>query len=205
MITYEDRLDRDVWWAFKEGSMHFEKANAVHKTLEKIVRRLDELGIPYALVGGMGMFFHGYRRFTDDVDLLVTREALKEIHARLEGLGYVPPFAGSKHLRDAEFGVKVEFLVAGDYPGDGKPKPVAFPNPEECTVDISGVRCLQLPKLVEIKLASGMTNAGRLKDLADVQEMIRALSLPQDLADKMDPFVRDKYRELWDAVQTSAS
>src|SRR5437763_1492416 len=120
MITYEERMDRDVWWAFKEGSMHFEKESAVHKTLEKLIRRLDELGIPYAVVGAMAMFFHGFRRFTDDVDLLVTREALKEIHARLEGLGYLPPFAGSKHLRDAESGVKIEFLVTGDYPGDGK-------------------------------------------------------------------------------------
>jgi hypothetical protein len=30
-----------------------------------------------------------------------------------------------------------------------------------------------LPTLIELKLASGMTNAGRLKDLADVQELIK--------------------------------
>jgi hypothetical protein len=29
-----------------------------------------------------------------------------------------------------ETGVCVEFVVAGEYPGDGKPKPVAFPDPE---------------------------------------------------------------------------
>ena len=52
--------------------MHFDKENAVHKTLRKITTRLGDLGIPYALVGGMAMFFHGYRRFTEDVDLLVT-------------------------------------------------------------------------------------------------------------------------------------
>jgi hypothetical protein len=201
MITYEERMDRDVWWAFKEGSMHFEKASAVHKTLEKIIRRLDELGIPYALVGAMAMFFHGYRRFTDDIGLLVTREALKEIHARLEGLGYLPPFAGSKHLRDADSGVKIEFLVTGDYPGDGKPKPVAFPDPEESSIVISGVRCLRLPQLLERKLASGMTNPGRLSDLGDVQKMILALDLPKDLAEQLNPFVRDKYVELWQAVR----
>src|SRR3954471_4346751 len=164
MIAYEQLLDRDVWWALREGSMHFEKGSAVHKTLEKITRRLKDLGIPYAVVGGMAMFFHGYRRFTDDVDILVTREGLQEIHRQLEGLGYVPPFAGSKHLRDAEYGVRVEFLVAGEYPGDGKPKPVAFPDPSEASVEIDGIPCLRLPNLVELKLASGMTNPGRLKD-----------------------------------------
>ena len=75
------------------------------------------------------MFQHGYRRFTEDVDLLVTREGLKEIHRKLEGLGYLPPFQGSKNLRDTEHGVKIEFLVTGEFPGDGKPKPVAFPAP----------------------------------------------------------------------------
>ena len=55
---------------------------------------------------------------------------LSAIHAKLEGLGYVPPFSGSKNLRDTEHGVRIEFLIAGEFPGDGKPKPVAFPEPE---------------------------------------------------------------------------
>jgi hypothetical protein len=200
MVTYEQKLDRDIRWALQEGSMHFEKASAVHKALEKITQRLTELGIPYAVVGGMAMFFHGYRRFTEDVDILVTPAGLREVHDRLEGLGYVPPFQGSKHLRDTENGVRIEFLTTGEYPGDGKPKPVAFPDPEEVGVEIGGIRFLQLHLLVELKLASGMTNPGRLNDLGDVQNMIRVLSLPEELADQLNPFVRDKYSELWTAV-----
>src|SRR5437763_1698554 len=165
MITYEQQLDRDRRWAFREGSMHFEKESAVHKTLERITRRLDELGIPYAVVGGMALFFHGYRRFTDDVDILVTPEGLKLIHEKLEGLGYLPPFKGSKHLRDTDSGVRVEFLTTGDYPGDGKPKPIAFPDPAEAGVEMHGIHLLQLPRLLEIKLASGMTNPRRGQDL----------------------------------------
>jgi hypothetical protein len=200
MVAYEQLLNRNLDWALREGSMHFEEKSAVHQALHKITRRLDALGIPYALMGAMAMFFHGYRRFTDDVDILVTREGLKEVHQQLEGLGYVPPFTGSKHLRDAEYGVRIEFLVAGDYPGDGKPKPVAFPNPAESSIEIEGIRCVRLPNLIELKLASGMTNPGRLSDLGDVQKMIRALELPEDLANQLHPFVRDKYRELWAAV-----
>ena len=67
--------------------MHFEKANAVHKTLEKVTKRLDELGIPYAVVGAMAFFFHGYRRFTDDVDLLVS--LLNCTHVRLPNVGHL--------------------------------------------------------------------------------------------------------------------
>src|SRR5262245_13180511 len=203
MTIYEQLLSKDPRWALQEGSMHFEKQSAVQKTLQKITERLDELGIPYALAGAMALFFHGYRRFTEDVDLLVTREGLKEIHDRLEGLGYVPPFPGSKQLRDTEYGVRVEFLTTGDYPGDGKPKPVSFPDPNEASAEVGGVRCLTLPKLIELKLASGMSSAGRPKDLADVQEVIRALGLAADFAEQLDPFVRDKYREMWDAVQNT--
>ena len=60
---------------------------------------------------------------------------------------------------------------------------------------------LPLPKLVELKLASGMTAPHRLKDLADVQELIRVASLPRELADDLDPYVREKYLELWRTVQ----
>ena len=71
----------------------------------------------------------------------------------------MPPFTGSKNLRDAEHGVRVEFLIAGEFPGDGKPKAVAFPEPTEAGILIDGIRFLSLPKLVELKLASGMTEA----------------------------------------------
>lgn len=200
-LAYEERLRRDAWWAFREGSMHFEKESAVQLTLTRIARRLDEIGVPYAIAGGMALFFHGYRRFTEDVDILVTRDGLGTIHERLEGLGYRPPFEGSKNLRDTDTGVRVEFLVAGDFPGDGKPKPVAFPDPISARVDIDGVSFLALPKLVELKLASGTTNPGRIKDLADVQEVIRLLALPRAFADELDASVSDAYRGLWDAAQ----
>lgn len=205
MITYEEQLDRDVLWALKEGSMHFEKASAVQKSLLKITRQLKELGVPYAIVGGMAMFFHGFRRFTEDVDILVTREGLQEIHRTLEGRGYLPPFEGSKHLRDTDTGVKIEFLTTGDYPGDGKPKPIAFPEPREVSVEIEGMCFLQLPRLIELKLASGMTNPQRAKDLVDVQSLIETLDLPEELAEQLHPFVQEKFKEIWKIVHTNLS
>jgi hypothetical protein len=200
MVNYEHLLDRDLRMALEEGSMHFEQASAVHRALRKITRRLDALGIPYAVAGGMALFMHGLRRFTEDVDLLVTRESLRRIHEELEGRGYLPPFTGSKNLRDTELGVRIEFLVSGDYPGDGKPKPVAFPDPAPVSTPVDDLRLLNLDKLIELKLASGLTNPLRLKDIVDVQELIRILKLPEDFADRLDPFVRDKYRELWQLI-----
>jgi hypothetical protein len=200
--VYEELLNRNWGWALDQGGLHFEGQSLVQKTLRRVAKRLEDLEVPYAIAGGMALFKHGFRRFTEDVDILVTREGLETIHQRLEGLGYVPPFTGSKNLRDVESGVRIEFLVAGEFPGDGKPKPVAFPQPEEASVVLDGLCFLSLPKLVELKLASGMTGGiHRMKDLTDVVELIKILGLSSEFAEELNPYVRGKYLELWRGIQ----
>ncbi len=202
VVAYEDRLNADPWLAILEGSMHFDETSAVFRSMRKLTTRLDQLQLPYVVVGGMALFLHGFRRFTDDVDLLVTKSTLAAVHSHLEGLGWVPPFAGSNNLRDAETGVKIEFLVTGEYPGDGKPKAVSFPDPAKVGVEIGGVKVISLAALIELKLASG-TAPWRLKDLGDVQEVIRALKLPAEFGDEVDESVRGQYRALWEAVHSA--
>ncbi len=180
-----------------EGSRHFDEKSAVFDTLHKSASRLNGTGVPYAVVGGLALFQHGLRRFTEGVDILVTKEGLKRIHGELESLGYLPPYANSKHLRDTESGVKIEFLTTGDYPGDGKGKPVSFPDPATVGFHTDGVCYVNLSALVELKLASGMTKPGRLKDLSDVLELIEILDLPASFSVQLNPFVRSRYLELW--------
>ena len=62
---------------------------------------------------------------------------------------------------------------------------------------------MTLEKLVELKLASGMTAPHRLKDLADVQELIKIKGLTADFAEKLNPFVREKFLELQKAVENA--
>jgi len=204
-VAYELKSRRGGWDAIDQATGFFMSDHPVKRSLRKVTARLDELQIPYAVVGGMALVAHGYERTTTDVDLLVTAEGLKAIHAALDGLGYVPPFAGSKHLRDAETGVRIEFLVAGQYPGDGVPKPVAFPDPAKVAIDLGGSKVIALERLIELKLASGMTNLGRLKDLGDVQELIRVLTLEADFATRLDESVRGKFLELLQGVKADRS
>jgi len=93
--------------------------------------------------------------------------------------------------------VRIEFRTTGEYPGDGKEKPVVFPEPSTLSFESDGVSYVKLPNLIELKLASGMTAPGRLKDLSDVLELIKLLNLPADYAAQLNPFVRDKFLELW--------
>jgi hypothetical protein len=203
IATYEERLANDPNWAMSEGSLFFEDKGAVQESLRRIASHLNDLGVPYAIAGGMALFQHGYRRFTEDVDILVTREGLKAIHKALDGRGYVRPFERSKNLRDAQSGIKIEFLVSGEYPGDGKPKAVQFPDPQAVAIERDGIKFLNLSALVELKLASGLTGSDRMKDLADVQELIKLLNLSQDFAAGLSESVRDKYLELWGDIHRS--
>jgi hypothetical protein len=204
MLTYEDRLDRDSVWALEEGGMYFDRRSAVHDTLTRLAKNLNDLNVDYAIAGAMAMFLHGFRRFTEDVAVIVTREGLEAIHTALDGRGYVRPFEKSKNLRDTHNGVKIDFIISGQFPGDGKPGPVAFPIPREVSIEIDGVRIVSLPKLVELKLASGQASH-RIKDLGDVQELIQQLKLPKELAHQLDPSLREAYERLWDAARTAAA
>jgi hypothetical protein len=169
--------------------------------MRNIAARMDELSIAYNVIGDMALFHYGHRQFTEIVQVLATKNDLDTIHEKLSGLGYIEPHRGSRHLRDTEFGVRVEFLTSGEFPGDGKPKPVAFPDPRAHAVESEGITYVALPKLVELKIASGMTNPGRLKDLADVIDLIRLEIATPDLAAQIDSYVRPKFLELCGAAK----
>ena len=55
-----------------------------------------------------------------------------------------------------------------------------------------------------MKLASGMTGGiHRMKDFTDVVELIERRRLPAEFAAELNPYVRDKYLELWRGIQES--
>jgi hypothetical protein len=182
----------------------FMKRDDVHDTLSRIVRRLTDAEIPHAVAGGMALGLHGFIRVTGDVHILTTKDGLDAVHEKLVGRGYMPAFQGArKRLRDTQTGIPIDFLTTGEYPGDGKPKSVRFPDPAVASVDIGGTSVLSIEKLIELKLASGLTNPERLRDLADVQDLIAHLNLPFELAEKLDPSVRDTYIQYWHLHQNS--
>jgi hypothetical protein len=196
---------RSVHEVYAEGLRYFMGEGKLNNTLAQVCSDLNEHGIDYMVIGAVALLAHGYPRFTEDIDLVLTPEGLEAFHQNLIGLGYVPAFEGArKRFRSTRDGVPIEIITSGGYPGDGKPKPVRFPAPAEASVDIDGVRIVTLGKLVELKLASGMTAPDRLKDLADVQELIKMRGLTSDFANELDPYVRNEYLRLWNAVKNAA-
>jgi len=178
------------------------KKGIVFETMRRLAQRLEGEGIPYAIIGGMALAAHGYVRMTLDVDILLTPEGLARFREKLVGKGYVANFPGAaKSFRDTETNVKIEIITAGEFPGDGLPKPVSFPEPVgQTTVEQDDIMVINLAKLIELKLASGLSATHRMRDLADVQDLIIALNLPLELKDKLDESVRAEYRRIWEAA-----
>jgi hypothetical protein len=194
-------LERRFWQGVDRAERFFMGRADVQKALEKLARTLDALEIPYAIIGAMALNEFGYQRVTVDVDVLLTAEGLAAFKAAALGRGYVEKFPGSSGVRDTEHDVAIDVVLAGGYPGDGQPKPVAFPDPAEAAERGTRIALLPLAMLIELKLASGMSAPHRLKDLADVLELIRARGLSAELAADLNPYVREKYLELWRAAQ----
>ena len=197
----DGQAEERFWLGVRAAERFFMGEAEVQKALGKLVDILEKEHIPYAIVGAMALNQFGYQRVTVHVDVLLTPDGLAAFKERHLGRGYVEKFPGSRGLRDAEYGVDIDVILAGTYPGDGKPKPVVFPDPAVAAERGARVALLPLHTLLELKLASGLTAPDRLKDLADVQEVIRIRQLPRTLAAQLNPFVRDKYIELWESVQ----
>jgi len=175
----------------------------VQKAAVRLARALEELGISYAIAGGLAVAAHGHVRLTVDVDVLLTEEGLREFKQHRLGRGWVERFPGSRGLRDTEVGVDIDVLLTGGFPGDGKPKEVCFPDPVAASQDVEGTRILSLDRLIELKVASGMTAPHRLQDLADVVSLIRVNRLGEEFSDRLAPSVREKFHELRRLAQVS--
>ena len=190
--------------AYDEGLRFFMGEGILNETLRRVTKDLENHQIDYSVIGAVALNQHGYRRFTEDIDLLLTKEGLEKFKKELVGKGYRPAFEGAaKKFRTTAENVTVEIITSGEFPGDGKPKPVVFGDPSENQTEIDGVKTLTLEKLIELKLASGMTAPHRLKDLADVQELVKVKNLAADYASVLNPFVREKFLELQKAVEDS--
>jgi hypothetical protein len=174
----------------KEISRFFEGRDEVHKTMRRVVKRLEKAKIPYAIMGGMAVNAHRHRRTTGDVDVLLTKEGLDEFRKRFVPKYYEPLAGRSRRFIDRVNQITIDFLVTGMFPGSGKPGPVAFPEPMLASEVIQNVRVIELTMLIQLKLA-----AHRYQDFADVVNLIVAHDLDESFAGRLHSSLRRDYIE----------
>jgi hypothetical protein len=202
MVRKGRRMPQSILEVAKRVDQFFMETSPIHSAMQRLAKTLGEMQIPFAVAGAMAANAHGHRRTTADVDILIRREDLDRFKQRHRGLGWVDKFEGSKNFRDAACNVNIDVLIVGEYPGDGLPKPVAFPAPEDvAATGEDGIPYVSLKTLLELKLASGMTAPHRMQDLADVMNLIRVNQLPLDYAESLHPYVAGRFRDLWQTAQ----
>ena len=171
--------------------------------LYRLTAILEAEQLPYAIIGAFALNEYGHRRVTVDVDLVMRDEHLQEFKQRHLGKGYAERIPGTGKLLDTEHGVNIDVLSTGRFPGDDKPKPIAFPDPAAVALRGERFALLPMPRFIELKLASGMVAPHRGKDLVDVQELIRSAALSASVAEELHPWVREKFLELWQLAHTA--
>jgi hypothetical protein len=157
---------------------------------------LAEHDIPHLIIGGLAVQEYGYARVTIDVDIVVpdVLEAVEFLTASLTGPFYrVPEFPD--RVEDRRNGVEIDLLPAGKVVKRGCKIP--FPAPSKITEQF---QIVSLEELLSLKLDSWNNSPNRrLKDKADVVELILRRQLPRDFA--VNPAIRELYLETWDALQ----
>jgi len=157
---------------------------------------LADHDIPHLVVGGLAVQEHGYPRVTIDVDIVVpdVLEAVEFLTASLTGPFYRVQGVDDR-VEDRRNGVMIDLLPGGKVLRRGCKVP--FPQPGKVAEQI---QIVTLEELISLKLDSWAGSpARRLKDKADVNELILRRKLPRDLA--VAPVVRALYLETWDALQ----
>ena len=152
------------------------------RSIEAIVRSLNERRVRYLVVGGLAVVAHGHVRFTADIDLVLDldeanlRRALEVLHA----LGYRPrapvqleqfadPETRASWIRDK--GLKVFSLYSDLHPATEVDLFVEDPLGFETAY----------AKTVRMEVAPGVE--ATMVSLDDLLELKRAAARPQDLLD----------------------
>ena len=170
--------------------------SGIVQTARTAAALLADHDIPHLVVGGLAVQEHGYPRMTIDVDIVVpdVLEAVEFLTASLTGPFYRVHGVDDR-VEDRRNGVMIDLLPAGKVLRRGCKVP--FPQPGKIAEQI---QIATLEQLILLKLDSWAGSpARRLKDKADVNELILRRKLPRDLA--VAPAVRPLYLETWDALQ----
>lgn len=168
-------------------------------TAQTVAEVLAHWNLPHLIVGGLAVQEYGYPRVTIDVDVVVPDilEAQEFLTADVAGpFGRLRGVEG--RLVDGRNQVEIDLLPGGKVLKHGCKVP--FPNP---VIVADHIQFIGLTDLISLKLDSwNGSPLRRLKDKADVVELIARRNLPRELA--VAEVVSRLYLELWDGLKAEA-
>ncbi len=163
---------------------------------------LSSAEIPYSVCGGVAVCLHGYQRSTTDLVLIIRPDDSSRVQQILSDAEYL------WNDETAEFrspdGIAVQFVMAGKKAGKGSEVSVVEPIGDLNVEQIEGLSVVRLSRLVEMKIACGISNLRRThKDFADVVELIAVRKLESSFARFLHKSLRPTFRELARSAQAT--
>ena len=158
---------------------------------------LSVAGLPYAIVGGVAVCLHGYRRNTIDVDILIRTEDSAAVRQALEAT-QLPWDEVHREFRGPDE-IPVHIVLAKTPAGNDRTYNVDFPDPQDAAdcQTLEGLRVVRLARLIDLKLACGLGSLRRAhRDFADVIELILIHNLDGSFARNVHKSVRREFRKL---------
>lgn len=156
---------------------------------------LTQAGVAYSVCGGVAVCLHGYQRNTTDLDLVI-RSSDSETVRQVLGDGGFMWDATAAEFRTND-GIAVQFLIAGQRAGKGTEVSISEPVGDLNVEHIEGLSVVRLSRLIEMKIACGMSNLRRThKDFADVVELISIRNLDGSFAQFLHKSLRPTFRKL---------
>lgn len=146
----------------------------LYSELVGLVEAFEDARIDYALCGGLAVAFHGYARFTKDIDMLVPRNQLERAREAAEALGFLAQAIPMRFQAGLEAECEVHRItkVEGDeflsldliVPGEGLEKvwegSLIFPWRDRSIRVVSREGLLRMKRL-----------AGRDQDVLDIKKL----------------------------------
>jgi hypothetical protein len=141
------------------------------KDFKEFIALLNAHEVHYLVIGGYAVNFHGYPRYTKDIDFWIWLDAgnIQKLIQTLRDFGF-----GSLGLTEADFELKSNIIQLGYEPYridllmevEGADFESCYARKKRKLVDDVAVNFLDLEDLINIK-----KSAGRLQDLADAEQL----------------------------------
>ncbi len=166
----------------------------------RLVKRLGEANISYAIIGNMAVRAHGGRcLMMDHLDVLFTADGFAAFQQRFVPQDYAPVPHHDNWFNDRAPSVLLRIRLTGWKPHCRFPVPVVYPDPAEDAEIKDGIRYVNLQTLIELKLAAGWS-----VDFADVVALTAAHNIDESWAERFHPALRPAFQSCLDETRREA-
>ena len=123
MISTAPTHERSLHETYEEALRYFAGRGEIHRALNRLTAELKDRNIEYVVIGAVALLKHGFPRYTENLDVVLTNEGFEKFRTEILGrggwggpVGYDSVSRDATMVRASPEGVLINFKIAGDFP-----------------------------------------------------------------------------------------